>query len=193
MLNLRLNIVIQGINFVVIPLVFLCVALLFSHADFFSHGILDGLILLGTQPTTISSCVMLTLSAGGDETLAIANSIGGNVLGVIITPVLTTFLIDLLASVLGVSGSGSGSGSGSNGSVNIGSIFLKLGTTIILPTAVGVVFQIMVPKAPVWLKAHVPISYINQFILLSMIYTTFCDTFSTDLDLVRALASFCPI
>ena len=88
----RAHLLIQSICFVLAPLAGLIVAWL-AHLCGLPVSVQTGLIILGCLPTTISSCVVITGLAGGDQGIALVNSVLGNLLGLIITPLLITLLI----------------------------------------------------------------------------------------------------
>lgn len=52
------------------------------------NALKSSLITVGCMPPPVSSAVILTRSAGGNETAALFNSIIGSLLGVIITPII---------------------------------------------------------------------------------------------------------
>ena len=59
-----------------------------SNADFMDPGLLVGLILTGCVPTTISSNIVMTRQANGNQALTVVESTLGNFLGPFIAPLL---------------------------------------------------------------------------------------------------------
>jgi len=153
------------ITFLITPsLTFGLVALL-EYYNQLNQYLLEGIIVMACVPTTISSCNVLTQSAGGNEAVAIINSVLGNALGVFISPALIMLFVGKAASV------------------NVGDVFMKLGLTVIVPMIIGICFQFWLVKVTTWLKSKLNFTYINQSLLLFIIYSVFCDTFNAHLDL----------
>ena len=84
----KTNVLIPFYNMVFIPLVTILLAPLYPNKAF-----RDGLLVLSVIPTTINICVAQTLSAGGDMPLVIFNAIFANLMGVVLTPLLTVLLL----------------------------------------------------------------------------------------------------
>ena len=85
----RLHLFCQGQSFLLNSLcVFGIVSATASNPDFMDAGLLVGLLLMGCVPTTISSNIVLTKEAGGNQALTVAQSTLGNFLGPFLCPVL---------------------------------------------------------------------------------------------------------
>uniref|UniRef100_A0A8C3IW81 Sodium/bile acid cotransporter n=1 Tax=Chrysemys picta bellii TaxID=8478 RepID=A0A8C3IW81_CHRPI len=120
---------------------------------------------VGCMPPPVSSAVILTKAVGGNEAAAIFNSAFGSFLGIVITPLLLLLFL------------------GSSSSVPFTSIFSQLFMTVVVPLIIG---QIVRRRIKDWLeRKKPPFGAISSCVLLMIIYTTFCDTFSNpniDLD-----------
>uniref|UniRef100_A0A8C5LBP8 Solute carrier family 10 (sodium/bile acid cotransporter family), member 7 n=1 Tax=Jaculus jaculus TaxID=51337 RepID=A0A8C5LBP8_JACJA len=120
---------------------------------------------VGCMPPPVSSAVILTKAVGGNEAAAIFNSAFGSFLGIVITPLLLLLFL------------------GSSSSVPFSSIFSQLFVTVVAPLIIG---QIIRRHIKDWLeRKKPPFGAISSSVLLMIIYTTFCDTFSNphiDLD-----------
>lgn len=83
--DVRLLVFVQGVSLVLAPVVFYAAArgLAMSRLP---EPLLEGFMVLGCLPTTITSGVALTRASGGDEAGALFNATLGNLLGVVITP-----------------------------------------------------------------------------------------------------------
>ncbi len=81
--NWRCHALVQGFSFVLIP-----AAILLSSGWLPDGPLKYGVYLVAVLPTTISSCVAFTIAAGGSASCAILNAVGGNLIGVFISPVL---------------------------------------------------------------------------------------------------------
>ncbi|XP_051675967.1 sodium/bile acid cotransporter 7 isoform X2 [Oryctolagus cuniculus] len=142
-----------------------------------NEWLLKGLQTVGCMPPPVSSAVILTKAVGGNE-------------GIVITPLLLLLFVDncdstdsqhlfirncYLPVFLNLLGSSS--------SVPFTSIFSQLFMTVVAPLIVG---QIVRRYIKDWLeRKKPPFGAISSSVLLMIIYTTFCDTFSNpniDLD-----------
>ncbi|GAB5570467.1 sodium/bile acid cotransporter 7 isoform X1 [Prionailurus iriomotensis] len=138
---------------------------------------------VGCMPPPVSSAVILTKAVGGNEAAAIFNSAFGSFLGIVVTPLLLLLFL------------------GSSSSVPFTSIFSQLFMTVVVPLIIGQVqlstsskrgnllismFQIVRRYIKDWLeRKKPPFGAVSSCVLLTIIYTTFCDTFSNpniDLD-----------
>lgn len=172
----KLHVVIQTLNLVFIPLfVFATIQLIQLVYDLGALG--DGLIIMASVPTTVSSSVVLVKGAGGNEGAALFNASFGNLLGLVVTPLLLLLLL------------------GTSESAPLGSVLLSLGLTVLLPIVVGQVIQCAFPVYVERAKKLINFGKLNNFILLLIIWSAFCDTFASDqsvnggdLALVAALA-----
>ncbi|XP_068961574.1 sodium/bile acid cotransporter 7 isoform X1 [Petaurus breviceps papuanus] len=129
-----------------------------------NEWLLKGLQTVGCMPPPVSSAVILTKAVGGNEAAAIFNSAFGSFLGIIVTPLLLLIFL------------------GSSSSVPFTSIFSQLSVTVVVPLIIG---QIVRRYIKDWLeRKKPPFGTISSCVLLTIIYTTFCDTFSnTNIDL----------
>lgn len=130
-----------------------------------NEWLLKGLQTVGCMPPPVSSAVILTKAVGGNEAAAIFNSAFGSFLGIVVTPVLLLLFL------------------GSSSSVPFTAIFSQLFMTVVVPLVIG---QIVRRYIKDWLeRKKPPFGVVSSSVLLMIIYTTFCDTFSNpniDLD-----------
>uniref|UniRef100_A0A8C6RBP8 Solute carrier family 10 (sodium/bile acid cotransporter family), member 7 n=1 Tax=Nannospalax galili TaxID=1026970 RepID=A0A8C6RBP8_NANGA len=130
-----------------------------------NEWLLKGLQTVGCMPPPVSSAVILTKAVGGNEAAAIFNSAFGSFLGIVVTPLLLLLFL------------------GSSSSVPFTSIFSQLFMTVVVPLIIG---QIVRRYIKDWLeRKQPPFGTVSSSVLLMIIYTTFCDTFSNphiDLD-----------
>jgi hypothetical protein len=78
-----------------------------------------------------------------------------------------------------------GSAGGGGGWVDVGTIFLKLGMTVIVPMVLGEIVQALAPAAVQALRARVNFTVVSQCALLLFVYALFCNTFTEQITLVR--------
>ncbi|XP_026972912.1 sodium/bile acid cotransporter 7 isoform X1 [Sagmatias obliquidens] len=160
-----------------------------------NEWLLKGLQTVGCMPPPVSSAVILTKAVGGNEAAAIFNSAFGSFLkcnnlstyptnthygptmcealylalwmeGIVVTPLLLLLFLH------------------SSSSVPFTSIFSQLFMTVVVPLIIG---QIVRRYIKDWLeRKKPPFGAVSSSVLLVIIYTTFCDTFSNpDIDLDR--------
>jgi sodium/bile acid cotransporter 7 len=150
----RAHLVIQAISFVVAPALALGLALVGGRLGL-SEAVCTGLIILGCLPTTIGSCVAISGLAGGNQGLALVNSVVGNLAGVMITPLLV-----LLAT-------------GHQGATPLAEVVVQLGTLAILPVLAGQVLRL---RAAALIDARRPqIGVFSGCLLLVLILMIFSD------------------
>nr|CAB3266100.1 sodium/bile acid cotransporter 7 [Phallusia mammillata] len=120
--------------------------------------LLQGLQVVSCMPPPVSSAVIFTKAVGGNDAAAIFNSAFGSFLGIVVSPVLVfTFM-------------------GSSSTVPFMDIFSSLFVTVVVPILCGQIARQFIKS---WLdRVQPPFGTIGSFILLLIIYTTFCDTFS---------------
>ncbi|KAI8810803.1 SBF-like CPA transporter family-domain-containing protein [Cladochytrium replicatum] len=138
----------------------------------FDPNLVAGLIIATSTPTTISSNVLMTKQASGNESIALMNAVIGNIIGVFISPSL---IIEYLGSL------GSQIDTGKGGAFDYSSVFRDLSITVLAPLIVGQVVQFALPKAVAWIIAHIPLANVNSGLLLVLIWNVFCDTFSSNI------------
>jgi len=97
-------------------------------------GVRTGLFLVAAMPTTLSSGIVLTASAGGNEAAALAATLASNALGVVAVP----WILGLLA--------GWGGGDLPSATMPKAALALKLGVLVLVPLALGLVIRSRVPE-----------------------------------------------
>jgi len=161
--HFRLHAFIQLFTFVFSPVAMYCLTEVFKLFHF-NRYLLMGIRVLSCMPPPVSSAVIITKSIGGNVAGAIFNSAFGSFLGIFVTPAL------LYANV------------GVTGSVPVFNIVKSLTMTVVCPLIVG---QLVRPRIRTWMeRTNPPLNNIGSFMLLMIIYTTFCDTFSSDVNAV---------
>lgn len=157
LLHVRLHLFIQSFTLVFFPVsVWLLLRVLaLTNID---QWLLRGLQTVSCMPPPVSSAVILTKAVGGNEAAAIFNSAFGSFLGIIVTPVLLLLFL------------------GSSSSVPFSSIFSQLFMTVVVPLVLGQVCRRFLRDFLDRRKP--PFGTVSSCVLLMIIYTTFCDTFS---------------
>lgn len=156
--HFRLHAFIQCFSFILVPLLVQLLAKVLDVLGALDGWILKGLITVGCMPPPVSSAVILTRAANGNEAAAIFNSVLGSFLGILLTPVL--LLLNLGWTTL----------------VPLASTVLQLSITVMGPLLVGQVWRRCAPTPHTLLA---PLNALGQAALLLIIYTTFCDSFES--------------
>lgn len=89
----RLHVLVQGFTYGIIPLLGLLVDRVLG--PFLPEALRLGFIFLAVLPTTISSAVVFTALAGGNTAGALVNATLSNLLGVILTPLWISVLLEV--------------------------------------------------------------------------------------------------
>ncbi|XP_062612126.1 sodium/bile acid cotransporter 7-like isoform X1 [Saccostrea cucullata] len=153
----KLHFFVQGWTFLVFPFLINILVSVMRDGPF-DKLLLQGLLVLGCMPPPVSSAVILTKAVSGNEAAAIFNSAVGSFVGIFVTPSL------ILLNV------------GSAVDVPVSSIFVQLSLTVVAPLFLG---QLIRRQYRIWLERNpLPLGSIGSAVLLLIIYTTFCDTFS---------------
>ena len=153
--NIRLHLMVQGFTFIVFPLIWvLANTLLSTHIP---PLLMLGFFYLCALPSTISSSVALTGSAGGNVPAAILNASLSSVLGIFLTPLLVSLVI----------------GSGSGG-IDLASTLLDLCAMLLLPLVLG---QFMRPVCGRFFARHKRYtSIVDKGVILLLVYAAFCNS-----------------
>lgn len=153
--NGRLHLMVQGFTFVVFPL-------LWWLANRVLGSQLPALLMLGffylcALPSTISSSVALTGSAGGNVPAAILNASLSSVLGIFITPWLVSLVV----------------GTGSGG-IDLGATLLDLCALLLLPLALGQLLRPWFGRFFARYKRYT--SILDKLVILLLVYAAFCNS-----------------
>lgn len=157
LLHVRLHLFVQSFTLVFFPLVvwLLLKVLALTNID---QWLLRGLQTVSCMPPPVSSAVILTKAVGGNEAAAIFNSAFGSFLGIVVTPLLLLLFL------------------GSSSSVPFSSIFSQLSVTVVVPLVLGQLCRGCFREHLE--RRKLPFGAVSSAVLLMIIYTTFCDTFS---------------
>jgi sodium/bile acid cotransporter 7 len=153
--NWRLHIMVQAFTFVAFPVIWLiCDKLFGSHIPAL---LMLGFLYLCALPSTISSSVALTGSAGGNVPAAILNASMSSVFGIFITPWLVSLVV----------------GTGSGG-IDLGSTLIDLSLMLLLPLVLG---QLVRPLLGKFFARHKKYTnLIDKIVILLLVYAAFCNS-----------------
>jgi len=165
LMKVQLHVFIQTFTLLFTPC-FMWLLLKFLVDTSINPYLLQGLQVVSCMPPPVSSAVIYTKTVGGNDAAAIFNSAFGSFLGIIVSPMMVFFFV------------------GASAAVPFIDIFSSLCMTVVVPVICGQIARQFIRS---WLdRTKPPFGTIGSFILLSIIYTTFCDTFSnTNLDIDR--------
>ncbi|XP_022190136.2 sodium/bile acid cotransporter 7-B [Nilaparvata lugens] len=157
--RIKVHFYIQAFTFLFIPLLIMTINVFLRNVFAINEWILKGLATVSCMPPPVSSAVILTRAVGGNEAVAVFNSVIGSLIGLFFTPLVLLLMLGKTAVVSTLS-----------------SIYI-LCQTVLLPLLVG---QTLRSTGLLKYGVHqLPLSSIGQMALLFIIFTTFCDAFRT--------------
>ncbi|KAF8059141.1 RCH1 [Scenedesmus sp. PABB004] len=157
--DVRLHALVQGLSLGALPALGAAVAAGLRSAGF-NPPLCDGLVIMASMPTTVSTNVVYTARAAGNEPAALVNAVLGNILGIFITPLWLQHFLDV------------------SGAAPYAAVLVELSYTIIAPLLVGQALQYGAPRAVAWIKAHINTANVSSACILALVWLTFCNTFS---------------
>uniref|UniRef100_A0A7S0D1Q8 Sodium/bile acid cotransporter n=1 Tax=Amorphochlora amoebiformis TaxID=1561963 RepID=A0A7S0D1Q8_9EUKA len=160
----KLNVYVICFTYILIPSTVYVLSLILRETSF-NSSIIDGMIVMSCLPTTISMCVILTKTGGGNEAAAVFNATVSNFLGIFLTPALLLLLL------------------GQSGSVSMVDIIVKLVVRVVVPVVGGQVTRFVLPGLKPWISRHGKgLKRFSEILLLFIVYATFCQTFYVGVD-----------
>lgn len=173
--RVRLHLLVQVISLVIIPFVVFGLVTVFKVVKLpVDNMLLSGIIIAASTPTTVSSNVVMTRNASGNEAAALMNAALGNVLGIFVSPALVyLFLRDD-----NVSGTANGNSTGAQ--LDYVSVLENLGATVLAPLVVGQIIQSIWPDRVARWRGRLRLNDVNTACLLLLVWSIFSDTFASD-------------
>lgn len=167
--NIRLHLMVQGATFVLFPLIL-------YGAYFLAGGngpspLWIGVLYVAALPSTVSSSVVMVNIARGNVPAAIFNASISGLIGIAATPLLMNPVL-----------------SAAVGDFKPGHVIGKLVLQVLLPVALGMLLH----RTPLgrWMDVYgKQLRYIDQAVILLIVYTAFCDSFANGLFGSISLAS----
>jgi len=157
----KLHIAVQIMTYAIFPLFWLALRAFFGNV--LPQALLLGLFWLCIVPSTIASSVVLTALAKGNVPAAVCNATLSNVLGVFLTPLLASFVIQ---------------GSGGQ-SIPVGHAILEIAKLLLLPFLVG---QAARPFLGRWFdKNRKTFAPFDKCVILFLVFSAFCDSVKSGL------------
>ena len=156
MRNWRLPLVVQGATFLLFP------ALALLAKPFFGAGgelLWQSIFFLCALPSTVSTSVVMVSIAGGNLPAAIFNASLSSLLGIVLTPLLTSLFLH----------------TGTGGS-QLWGLAAQLLWQVVLPVGAGILlnsrFGALVDRHKAGLR------FFDQFTILLIVFTAFCESFA---------------
>jgi len=158
--NWKLHVIIQTFTFLIFPIVGLAFSAVAQRVwPDEPPAVRDGFLYLCVLPSTVSTSVVLTAVAGGNTAAAILSAAFSNIVGVVLTPVLVSFLVHA---------------AGKTGSRSFGPLLLEITMLTLVPFAGGVGFR---PFIRQWVDANRKwVNRISNGVILFFVYSAFCDS-----------------
>lgn len=155
-LNWRLHLLVQACTFLLFPLVGWGLAVLLEGR--IAPDLLLGIFFLCALPSTVSSSVAMTATAGGNVAGAVFNATLSSLVGILVTPAWVAWRMHA-----------------SGGSVPVGPVIIDLLRWLVLPLVVG---QCVRPWLGTFVQRHkARIGLVDRATILLLVYTSFCDSF----------------
>ncbi|KAI9472870.1 SBF-like CPA transporter family-domain-containing protein [Zychaea mexicana] len=171
-LRVRLHMLVQVINLIFIPFfVFGLVILFFKVHMNLNSLLLIGIVIAACTPTTVSSNVVMTKNAGGNEATALMNAALGNVLGIFVSPALLQVFQEPLIDATPENETSSTV----DGTIDFVSVLKQLGITVLVPLVVGQLIQWVFPEPIAKFKVKCRLSDVSSVCLLTLVWSTFSD------------------
>jgi solute carrier family 10 (sodium/bile acid cotransporter), member 7 len=157
--NWKLHLLVQSATFLIFPLVVMGIL---GFSSGLNPEFALGVSYLSALPSTVSASVVLVALAGGNVAAAIFNASISSLLGVFLTPVW-------LRVVAG----------GAAGELDVWSSFGELSLQVLFPVVLGIGLHAwLFPKLQPYFSK---LKYIDQSVILIIVFTTFAESFSQQL------------
>ncbi|CAO3599485.1 unnamed protein product [Absidia cylindrospora] len=160
-LRIRLHLLIQVINLMIIPgVVFGLVLLFFKMHMPLNSLLLVGLVIAASTPTTVSSNVVMTKNAEGNEAS-----------GIFVSPALVSVFQGPLIDATPEDETSTEAG----GKVDFVSVLKQLGITVLVPLVVGQIIQWLFTERVAKIKVKCRLSDVSSVALLTLVWSVFSD------------------
>jgi solute carrier family 10 (sodium/bile acid cotransporter), member 7 len=173
----KIHLFVQAQSYLLTSLIpYVIVSLCATNPNFMDGGLLIGMLFMGCTPTTISSNIIMTRRAGGNEALTTVESTLGNFLGPFLTPVLLQmYTLSGAWYTRSIPPISQGGGYGEL----YRRVFKQLGLSLFLPMAVGQGLQNLFPGATRRVIVTWKVGKLSSVALLVMVWQTYDQAFSS--------------
>jgi solute carrier family 10 (sodium/bile acid cotransporter), member 7 len=160
LINWQLHAMVHLSTFVLFPILALLCRPLFAGEE--GESMWMGIFFLTALPSTVSSSVVMVSIARGNIPAAIFNASVSSLIGVFITPLWMGLVLDA-----------------GPGHFDLSSVVAKLALQVLLPVFAGILLNKRWGYIAERYKIH--IRYFDQFAILLIVYTSFCESFGEKL------------
>lgn len=145
-----------------------------SHDKLIDDWMLVGLIVTHSCPTTVSSNVVMTRNADGNEVLTVCEVFIGNVLGTFITPAIVQMYLT------GTWDFGNPTHQASEKTIQqlYADVMQQVGCSVFVPLFVGQVVQNLFPKQVKWCMTTLKLNKVGSLMLLLVMFQSFSTAFA---------------
>lgn len=159
-LSWRVHVVIQALTYVVFPLLYL--ALYAAFGRMLPVDLVIGFCYLCALPSTISSSVAMTAIGRGNVPVAIFNATLSSLLGIVLTPLLISVLVQTQTHGL-----------------SLLDTMLNIAKLLLLPIVAG---QLLRPLVGHWFaKIKKYTNHVDRLVILLLVYAAFCNSVKSGL------------
>ncbi|KAG2484749.1 hypothetical protein HYH03_016496 [Edaphochlamys debaryana] len=170
--RLHVHLFIQSICLVLTPAIGYGISRALATSSMNSY-LVNGLVVAMVMPTTISTNVVFTKQAGGNEAAALINAVIGNLIGIFVSPGWLKLYL------------------GESGQAPYEDIIQNLAITIIAPLIVGQLVQYFLPDYVKKAQEYINFGKVGNLMIILLVWNTFCNTFYKDIQL--AASSWVPM
>lgn len=157
--NWKLHCTVQAVTFLVFPILVLAFYPLLKNDQ--EKQIWLGFFFLATLPSTVSSSVVMVSIAKGNIPAAIFNASISGLIGIAVTPLWMGLFLQRSAN-----------------DFDLGVIYIKLLTEILLPVIIGIILQRYWGKYAVKYNSY--LTLFDKSVILLIIFKSFCDSFAAN-------------
>ncbi|CAF1203845.1 unnamed protein product [Adineta steineri] len=169
--EIRLHILIQTFSFLLFPSVIYGISFLLIKLSL-NKLLINGIIVMSCTSTAISTSVIMTKNAGGNEGISLLNGLIGNILGIFISPALIyLFMNNSLFEIV----------KQKHDIDNYINVISKLSLTVLLPLIIGQIIHRIWKEKILWAKNKFYFTEINSLVLLILVWSILCNLFQSKL------------
>lgn len=178
--NLQAHALVQGVSLGITPLVGWAVGSALRASGGLPRPLADGVVVMACMPTTISTNVVYTDMAGGNESIALVNAVLGNLIGIFISPAWITALVPHPAVPPGgtTTTTTTTDAASLQAAVPYASVLGELGYLVLAPLIAGQLLQYFAPKAVSKVRSKINLSDVSSLCIVLIVWISFCNTFS---------------
>ena len=170
-LNIRLHLFIQIFSLFIIPFTIYSLRFILIKLNL-NEMLIIGIVLLGSTSTTISSNVLMTKNAHGNDCGALINAVLGNILSIFISPILIIYF--LKDSLLNEESIG-------KKRINYENVLKELSLIVLIPFLIGQILNLLLKKQIYFIRTKFNFAHLNNLCLLLVIWSVFSTSFANQI------------